>query len=60
MAELELEINRFILINADNARAADVRGLIDHIQKTVQKETGYALQTEIGFIGEFDAPTVVG
>ncbi len=49
-----------ILINADNAKAADVRGLIDHIQATVEKETGYALQTEIGFIGEFSAPTVVG
>jgi UDP-N-acetylmuramate dehydrogenase len=49
-----------ILINAENARAADVRGLIDHIQATVERETGYRLTTEIGFIGDFDAPTPVG
>lgn len=48
-----------ILINAENARASDVRGLIDHIQKTVEKETGYALSTEIGFVGDFDPPTPV-
>jgi UDP-N-acetylmuramate dehydrogenase len=48
-----------ILINADSAKAADVRALIAHIQETVERETGYALQTEIGFIGEFDAPTPV-
>ncbi|NNE71919.1 MAG: UDP-N-acetylmuramate dehydrogenase [Rhodothermales bacterium] len=42
-----------ILINTGGATAADVRELIDRIQETVERETGYRLETEISFIGEF-------
>lgn len=46
-----------IIINFNNASAADVRALIDHVQQVVAKETGYELRPEISFIGEFDAPS---
>ncbi len=46
-----------IIINFDNARAADVRALIEHVQGVVAKETGYHLKPEISFIGEFDSPS---
>jgi UDP-N-acetylmuramate dehydrogenase len=42
-----------ILINTGNATAADVRALIDHIQEVVAMRTGYKLEVEIGFVGEF-------
>jgi UDP-N-acetylmuramate dehydrogenase len=42
-----------ILINAGDATAADVRALIAHIQDVVRARTGYSLEPEISFIGEF-------
>ena len=42
-----------IIVNLGGATAADVRGLISLAQETVQRELGYELKTEIGFIGEF-------
>ncbi|MBO6575385.1 MAG: UDP-N-acetylmuramate dehydrogenase [Rhodothermales bacterium] len=42
-----------ILINRGGATASDVRSLIAQIQETVERETGYALEPEISFIGEF-------
>lgn len=42
-----------IIINTGNATAKDVRSLIDFVVETVEKETGYRLETEIGMIGEF-------
>lgn len=42
-----------ILINRGGATAADVRALIAHIQEVVEAKTGYRLQPEISFIGEF-------
>lgn len=42
-----------IMINAGGATAADVRALILHVQDTVERETGYRLETEIGMIGRF-------
>ena len=42
-----------ILINRGGATAADVRALIAHVQETVERETGYRLEPEISFIGEF-------
>ncbi len=42
-----------ILVNAGGATAADVRALISRIQETVEQRTGYRLEPEIGFIGEF-------
>ena len=41
------------MLNVDGATAADVRKLIDHVQRTVKAETGYELQPEISFVGEF-------
>lgn len=46
-----------ILINRANATAADVRALIQYVQDTVQQETGYRLEPEISFVGEFSSPT---
>jgi UDP-N-acetylmuramate dehydrogenase len=42
-----------ILINRGGATAADVRALIAHIQQVVEQRTGYRLEPEISFIGEF-------
>ena len=42
-----------ILINRGNGLAADVRAMISHIQEVVNKETGYLLEPEILFVGEF-------
>ena len=42
-----------IFINAGNATAADVRALIAHVQEVVEARTGYRLEPEIGFVGEF-------
>lgn len=46
-----------IMINRGGARASDVIALIRFVQETVEREMGYALEPEISFIGEFDAPT---
>ncbi|MFL6196889.1 MAG: UDP-N-acetylmuramate dehydrogenase [Thermoanaerobaculia bacterium] len=42
-----------IFINAGGATAADVRALIAHCQEAVEKRTGYRLEPEISFVGEF-------
>jgi UDP-N-acetylmuramate dehydrogenase len=42
-----------IIVNLGGATAADVRGLIELAQSTVQRELGYELKTEIGMVGEF-------
>jgi UDP-N-acetylmuramate dehydrogenase len=34
-----------------------VCALIEHVRDTVEQETGYALETEIDFIGEFAPPS---
>jgi len=41
------------IVNTGNATALDVRGIISLVQEKVKNETGYNLNTEIGFIGEF-------
>jgi UDP-N-acetylmuramate dehydrogenase len=46
-----------IFVNAGEARAADVCALIELAQETVERETGYRLETEIDFVGEFAPPT---
>lgn len=46
-----------IMINQGGARAADVQALIAYVQAFVERETGYRLESEISFIGEFDTPT---
>ncbi|MBX6365233.1 MAG: UDP-N-acetylmuramate dehydrogenase [Gemmatimonadetes bacterium] len=42
-----------IIVNLGGATARDVRELIDVAQSTVQRELGYELTPEIGFVGEF-------
>lgn len=42
-----------IVVNLGGARASDVRDLIELAQDTVQRELGYELVPEIGFLGEF-------
>lgn len=42
-----------IFINAGRATAADVRALIAHVQEVVATRTGYRLEPEISFVGEF-------
>ena len=42
-----------IIVNLGGATSADVRALIDLAQRTVQRELGYELKTEIGMVGEF-------
>jgi UDP-N-acetylmuramate dehydrogenase len=42
-----------IMINVGGATAADVRHLIAYVQKVVEREEGYRLSSEIGFIGDF-------
>ena len=46
-----------IMINRGGGHAADVQALIAYVQDTVERETGYRLETEVSFIGEFDPPT---
>jgi len=42
-----------IMINRGGGTAADVRAMIDLVVETVQKETGYTLEPEIAFVGDF-------
>jgi UDP-N-acetylmuramate dehydrogenase len=42
-----------IMINTGGATAADVRALIQHVQEVVERRTGYRLEPEISFVGEF-------
>jgi len=41
------------IINIGTASASDVRQLIKSVQKEVEEKTGYKLEPEIGFVGEF-------
>lgn len=44
-----------IIINTGGATAADVRHLIAYVQKVVERDQGYRLSPEIGFVGDFGA-----
>ena len=46
-----------IMINRGEALASDVQALIAYVQQVVERETGYRLETEIAFVGDFDPPT---
>jgi len=46
-----------IFINTGDATAADVCALIEHVRDVVERETGYRLETEIDFIGQFAPPS---
>lgn len=43
-----------IMINRGGGRASEVRAMIEHVQEVVERETGYRLEPEILFIGEFE------
>jgi len=42
-----------IIVNRGDARAADVRALIEHVQEVVERRTGHRLEPEIQMVGEF-------
>lgn len=42
-----------IMINRGGGTAADVRAMIELVIKTVETETGYTLEPEIAFVGDF-------
>jgi UDP-N-acetylmuramate dehydrogenase len=42
-----------IMINRGGGTAEDVRRMIEHVQLVVERETGYRLEPEILFVGEF-------
>ncbi len=46
-----------IMINQGGGTAADLQALVAYVQKEVATQTGYHLETEIDFVGEFDPPT---
>lgn len=41
------------VVNAGGATAADVRALIEHIQKTVKEKFGVEMKTEVKMLGDF-------
>ncbi|MDP3874936.1 MAG: UDP-N-acetylmuramate dehydrogenase [bacterium] len=47
------EVHANYIVNTGNATACDVREMIALIQEKVFQETGFKLEPEIGFIGEF-------
>ena len=46
-----------IMVNLGTGSAADLQGLINYVRDHVARHTGYELETEIDFIGDFDPPT---
>ena len=46
-----------IMINREGATASDVRALIAHVQAVVEEKTGYRLEPEIAFVGDFRPPS---
>ena len=42
-----------IMVNRGGGTATDVRAMISHVQHIVKEETGYLLEPEILFVGEF-------
>ncbi|MDZ4205859.1 MAG: UDP-N-acetylmuramate dehydrogenase [Patescibacteria group bacterium] len=47
------EVHANYIVNTGNATACDVREMIALVQEKVFQETGFKLEPEIGFIGEF-------
>ncbi len=46
-----------IIVNHADGTAADLQALVAYIQKKVAQQTGYHLETEIEFVGDFHPPT---
>ena len=49
-----------IMINRGGAKASNVLAMIQLVQEVVEQNTGFVLEPEISFIGEFSEPTKVG
>jgi UDP-N-acetylmuramate dehydrogenase len=47
------------IVNRGNGTAADMRRLIERLQKTVYEKKGVLLEPEVVFVGEFDQPLYV-
>lgn len=47
------DLHANFLVASPTARSADVRSLIEVVRERVERETGYRLDPEISFIGEF-------
>jgi UDP-N-acetylmuramate dehydrogenase len=41
------------MVNLGDATSADVIALVKHAQKMVKESSGYELEPEINFVGEF-------
>ena len=48
-----------IMINFNHGTAADLQALITYVRDLVLEETGYTLETEIDFIGDFAPPSTL-
>ncbi len=49
------DLHANIIINADNASAADVRAVSDHLAREVKNRLGFELEREILLVGEWEA-----
>jgi UDP-N-acetylmuramate dehydrogenase len=45
-----------IIINADNASAAEIRAVSDHLAREVKEKLGFTLEREILLVGEWEVP----
>jgi UDP-N-acetylmuramate dehydrogenase len=45
-----------IIVNTGNARAADIRGLVETLRDKVHAALGITLEPEILFVGDWDRP----
>ncbi|MCY3488352.1 MAG: UDP-N-acetylmuramate dehydrogenase [Bacteroidetes bacterium] len=46
-----------IIVNHADGTAADLQALVAYVQKEVTQQTGYHLETEVEFVGDFHPPT---
>ncbi|MEE8440501.1 MAG: UDP-N-acetylmuramate dehydrogenase [Spirochaetia bacterium] len=49
------DLHANIIINADNASAADIRAVSDHLAREVKERLGFRLEREILLVGEWEA-----
>ncbi len=47
------DLHTNFIINTGNATSADIRGMIELVQQTVEKQYGILLHPEVRMIGEF-------
>jgi UDP-N-acetylmuramate dehydrogenase len=49
------DLHANIIINADNASAADIRSVADHMAREVKEKLGFTLEREVLVVGEWEA-----